>query len=480
MIKYQTQVISFIVIFLFCCCAVTISGKTNAKTLYKDVLITDVPHVQQKNDFCGEACAEMYLKKRGNNYTQDEVFNLSGLDPLNGRGCYTSELAVALKNIGFDTGNNWFFIDSNDSSKQIEMQFQDMYDDLVSQIPSIVCMHYDETPQASEHFRLIVGYDSKSDEMIYQEPADSNAEYKKMGREKFIELWPLKYEKDKWTLIRLRMKPDKIRKIEFALGFTDADYAQHIMGLKKLIPNSNFTIIMQKPFVVIGDEPPQTVRERSIRTVKWAVDKLKQDYFTNDPCSIIDIWLFKDDKSYRKYSKEIFGDNPTTPFGYFSSTHNALIMNIATGGGTLVHEIVHPFMAANFPECPAWFNEGLASLYEQSSERDGKIIGLTNWRLAGLQGKIRNGKLPSFEKLINSTSSGFYGGSIYSDNYAQARYLCYYLQEKNLLTKFYNQFVNDVENDPSGYKTLQKVLNNPNMQKFQKEWEQWVLKLSFP
>jgi len=47
-----------------------------------------------------------------------------------------------------------------------------------------------------------------------------------------------------------------------------------------------------------------------------------------------------------------------------------------------VHEIVHPFMAANFPDCPAWFNEGLASLYEQSSERDGKIIGLTNWRLA--------------------------------------------------------------------------------------------------
>ena len=25
-----------------------------------------------------------------------------------------------------------------------------------------------------------------------------------------------------------------------------------------------------------------------------------------------------------------------------------------TGGGTLVHEIVHPFLRANFPECPAW------------------------------------------------------------------------------------------------------------------------------
>ena len=42
-------------------------------------------------------------------------------------------------------------------------------------------------------------------------------------------------------------------------------------------------------------------------------------------------------------------------------------MNIATGGGTLVHEIVHPFMAANFEQCPSWFNEGLGSLYEQSA-----------------------------------------------------------------------------------------------------------------
>ena len=40
------------------------------------------------------------------------------------------------------------------------------------------------------------------------------------------------------------------------------------------------------------------------------------------------------------------------------------IMNIATGGGTLVHEIVHPYVEANFPGCPAWFNEGLGSLYE--------------------------------------------------------------------------------------------------------------------
>jgi hypothetical protein len=42
---------------------------------YADVLIKDVPHVRQKPDFCGEACAEMALTKLGKKWTQDDVFN---------------------------------------------------------------------------------------------------------------------------------------------------------------------------------------------------------------------------------------------------------------------------------------------------------------------------------------------------------------------------------------------------------------------
>jgi hypothetical protein len=261
---------------------------------------------------------------------------------------------------------------------------------------------------------------------------------------------------------------------------SDLNYVKHIKILKRKIPDSNFTIILEKPFVVIGNESPDMVKLRAEKTVKWAVDKLKADYFRYDPCSIIDIWLFKDDKDYRKYAKEIFSDVPTTPFGYFSNAQNALIMNVATGGGTLVHEIVHPFIAANFPNCPAWFNEGLASLYEQSSEKDGRIVGLTNWRLAGLQQKIKTGKLPSFESLLKTATSQFYGGATYSDNYAQARYLLFYLQEKDLLTKFYHQFVANCKTDPTGYDTLVKILGHPDMQKFQSDWQNWIMSLTFP
>ncbi|MBN2021428.1 MAG: hypothetical protein JW809_01420 [Pirellulales bacterium] len=260
---------------------------------------------------------------------------------------------------------------------------------------------------------------------------------------------------------------------------TDADFARHVERLKQRLPGPGFTVVIQRPFVVVGDEPPETVRHRAEGTVGWAVRLLKKSYFARDPAEILDIWLFRDEQSYRKHATALFDTPPTTPFGYYSHADRALVMNIATGGGTLVHEIVHPFVAANFPGCPAWFNEGLGSLYEQCDERNGRIHGRTNWRLAGLQQAIRDRRVPSFEKLCSTTSKEFYERDR-GTNYAQARYLCYYLQERDLLEKYYHRFLAQRKEDPTGYQTLQEILGWPDMAAFQREWSDFVLGLRFP
>jgi hypothetical protein len=259
-------------------------------------------------------------------------------------------------------------------------------------------------------------------------------------------------------------------------GFTQADFARHVEGLKKKLPGREFTIIIEPPFVVIGDGMPRAVKSQA-ETVRWAVEKLKQDYFEKDPAEILDIWLFKNEASYRKYALSLFGDRPDTPYGYYSSAHKSLVMNIETGGGTLVHEIVHPFVEANFPDCPAWLNEGLGSLYEQSGEQDGHIHGYTNWRLEGLQRAIRDRAVPSFKSLTGTSARAFYNEDK-GTNYGQARYLCYYLQERGLLLRFYKEFYARRAGDPTGYQTLQAVLNEPDMEAFQKKWEKFVLDLS--
>ena len=259
---------------------------------------------------------------------------------------------------------------------------------------------------------------------------------------------------------------------------TAAEYAEHIRELKKKLPSDDFTIVEAPPFVVIGDDQPAEVRRRAKDTVLWAVEKLKAAYFEKDPEDILDVWLFKDKESYEENAQKLFHTKPDTPYGYYSSADKALIMNIATGGGTLVHEIVHPFVAANFPECPAWFNEGLGSLYEQSGEVDGRIVGRTNWRLPGLQKAIRAKRVPSFKSLCSTTTDEFYEKDR-GTNYAQARYLCYYLQQQGLLRKFYRRFHANCKEDPTGYATLQEILDRKDMAEFQRDWEAYVLKLRF-
>ncbi|MBC8352966.1 MAG: C39 family peptidase [Planctomycetes bacterium] len=494
-----------------------------AESSYESVLIEEVPHVLQKRDFCGEACAEMFLKKLGKPIDQDFVFDQSGLSPLEGRGCFTRELATALRRVGFGIGDVWYSVSAADSARQLDSHFRDLHTDLSKGVPSILCMHYDERAEATEHFRLVLGYDAETDEVIYHEPAVPRAAYRRMTRSKLYQLWPLKYESRRWTVVRFRLDPLRLIDGRAAAELTDADYAQQIMRTKrelarlklrqialketrdaeiaaelakveaaieaeeeykprKLTPRivSEFNFVLERPFLVIGDDSPAMVRRWSQGTIRWAVERLKRQYFSQNPDHAINIWLFKDKQSYQQNTVDIFGRRPHTPFGYYSPSEKALVMNIDTGGGTLVHEIVHPFIAANFPDCPSWLNEGLGSLYEQCNTTNGRIWGLTNWRLRGLHEAIKNEdyEMPTFEELCGTSTREFYNEDP-GTNYAQSRYLLYYLQSEGILERYYHEFRKSATDDPTGYQTLQRVLDEENMEAFQEKWTEFVLDLRF-
>jgi hypothetical protein len=276
-----------------------------------------------------------------------------------------------------------------------------------------------------------------------------------------------------------RAQPDAAASVETtARADATSGLAARAQELQRIHGDDGFTAVVQPPFVVLGNEAPAVVRQRASSTIGWAVERLEAAYFDQRPAEIIEIWLFADEQSYRDGAWTLFRQRPETPFGYYTPEHDALLMNISTGGGTLVHEIVHPYMRANFPSCPSWFDEGLASLYEQCGDEDGSIHGYTNWRLAGLQAAIRRDAVPSFAELTATTRDAFYEEDP-GTHYAQARYLCYYLQEQGLLRRFYRDFVAAIDEDPTGYLTLQRVLDSPDMRRFQTQWERFVLDLSF-
>jgi hypothetical protein len=422
--------------------------------------LVSVPYVSQKPDFCGEACAEMALRRLGSAIDQDDVFALSGVNPKEGRGAYTKELKLALEKIGFDVGPVWYSFPTSEARANLERIFAEVKDDLARGIPSIVCTHFDETPDTTEHFRLLIGVDG--DEVVYHDPAVRAS--MRMRRERLFALWPLKYDTNVWTVIRFRMAPKKI--IERPVHSQAAELAQHVMRVPK-----KYSIAIESPFVVISEG-----QSRGQAIVRWTIEKLLEDFFAKKPDKILDVWLLSNPTSYARVAKQLTGEPPDTPYGFFSPSANALIMNIATGGGTLVHEIVHPFMEANFPSVPPWYNEGLGSLFEASGEQRGHIVGYLNWRLAGLQSAIKKRTLPSFAELMAMGSHQFYEEDR-GDNYAQARYLLYYLQERGLLLTFHREFLKWHKLDPTGVKTLRHVLHEDDLREFQRGWEKWVLTL---
>ena len=257
-------------------------------------------------------------------------------------------------------------------------------------------------------------------------------------------------------------------------------YARHVVALRARLARLKLdaTIRIEEPFVLIGDSTDDALAEDA-RTVRWAVDHLEADFFTHRPSKILDIFLFHDGASYERRVIALTGEAPTTPFGFYSSKHGGLFMNIATGSGTLVHEIVHPYVEADFPNAPPWLNEGLGSLFEQCDERDGHIVGLVNWRLRGLQEAIEGGDVPSFQHLTHLDANEFYSDDR-GLHYAESRYLLYYLQAHGTLRAFYRASRAARTKDPSGYATLVATLGESDMDDFHTRWVAYVSELSLP
>lgn len=250
-------------------------------------------------------------------------------------------------------------------------------------------------------------------------------------------------------------KPVEIIKAVKANDSISFDYDSRITELKKLL-SDEFILKSLSCFVIASNMSEEETQRIMDNTITSAEECFYNNYFEKKPDEVITIFLFKDDKTYRQWAKKLYGDTDLSRFGYYKPSKKTMLMNISTGGGTLVHELTHAFVRYDFPDIPSWFNEGLGSLYERCSMNNKEILGHTNWRLPELKDAIASNLYNSLEWLVNTTDEEFYDYES-SKNYAQARYLCQYLQEKKLLKKFYKTFRDNYEKDKTGKTQLEEI-----------------------
>lgn len=251
---------------------------------------------------------------------------------------------------------------------------------------------------------------------------------------------------------------------------------QKIDSLKKIL-TEDFYITSYSAFVIASNLSEEKTNSIIQNTIAPAYQSFYNDFFKKQPDDITTIFLFADDKSYRKWAKELYDDTDLSIYGYYKPYSKVMLMNISTGTGTLVHEMTHALVRFDFPDIPSWFNEGLGSLYERCSINNGIILGYVNWRLPTLQKSIKNNTYTSLSELLKTNDDVFYGDR--SDfNYSQARYLCLYLQEKGKLKEFYKKYRDGFENDKTGEKNLEKILEK-NIDEIDSDFIKWVQTLKY-
>lgn len=254
-------------------------------------------------------------------------------------------------------------------------------------------------------------------------------------------------------------------------------FDERVAAARKAAP-SGFSVEGQPPFILIGNHSPAIMRDIAVRVVEPTVRLLKKDFFARDP-DVTEVWLMRDDRSYRELVRRKLGRDPSTPYGFYIPSLRRMVLNHATGSGTLVHELVHPLVHANLPSCPAWFNEGLASLYERSVISAGSLTGLLNWRLPPFRERILRGQARPLRWMFHASIDDF-GADETGDAYAAARYLLYYLQEHELLIPFYRRFAARTDQDRSGAGALLDTVGMLDIEAFERKWHAWLLEVGQP
>jgi hypothetical protein len=208
----------------------------------------------------------------------------------------------------------------------MQREWDDIKQQLAGGIPVAVCMLSDESATPSEHFRLLVGFDSERRTVVFHDPAVTDGKYMTMSLDVFAKLWPLKDGRGGRMLVRFHLPAPASARIapEESFEWTAPGEGNSLTARRDAtaaaLPSKlgrEFTISTEGPFVVAGDMDAAALARFQEGTIRWAHEKLKTDFFDAHGLDRpITIYLFKDDRSYRENASKLFGDSPDTPYGY--------------------------------------------------------------------------------------------------------------------------------------------------------------------
>jgi hypothetical protein len=153
-----------------------------------------------------------------------------------------------------------------------------------------------------------------------------------------------------------------------------------------------------------------------------------------------------------------------------------IVVNLGPGLPTLTHELVHPLVQTDFPRAPAWFEEGIASLFEKPVfDPPGELHGATNWRYDRLAAALAT---PAQQPKVHAQALFHMSDFVLDDfdrdlHYAMARMFCQWLDQRGQLWAFYRAWRDGVAGDQTGEKSFAQV-TGLTPEEADAPWLEWV------
>ena len=239
--------------------------------------------------------------------------------------------------------------------------------------------------------------------------------------------------------------------------------------------------------LIIAYEVSAAQMQNIIRNLQLTANSHAKNLFTKKPDYYLSVVICSGGQAFTR----LLGAAYARAAGAYVHAHKTLYVRIDTGIGTVTHEFTHALhwadaLARKQDMQPQWIVEGFGTLYEsptftKAGEIRSHLSWQHHWRLPGLQQSIQNGTYKGFKNV-------FYNWSAVNIAHAYqiVKYLFLYLQEEDLLYKFYKEYTKTYPDDPSAsnttaaaVKALEKVLGK-KIDEFETEWKNWVLTLNKP
>jgi len=229
----------------------------------------------------------------------------------------------------------------------------------------------------------------------------------------------------------------------------DAARAQVIAMMKRDLPRAAVSSVGS---YVIASETQRS--EAQVAALAALLDRftafVTRTYGLEPPPYLIRVYLTGSVGSLRRLASQLHGlDVSPSTIGYsFAEDMSLVAVTPQDLYGTVLHELTHLLVRGGFGDAPQWLDEGLASLYEVSTEHEHAWLGEPNWR-----GRVLTEYRDYWPTLEEAIASPWFApddparpslDSNDPDGIGQAtmlaynRYFLLYLQERGLLARLFD------------------------------------------